>query len=135
MHLEPYLDRSEEVYACPSNDAARNIHSNEVTFLLNHRLNSGTLPTMPFGTAPGVPKRIHEIEAAGTMGEARNATEPSLIWMISDIDSVNYGGFLGFPGANAPGAIPFAHSGGRNFAFFSGHVEYRRETNFPANPH
>jgi prepilin-type N-terminal cleavage/methylation domain-containing protein len=135
VHLESYVGRAEDVWACPSNGEARQISSNEVTYLLNHRLNSGTVPSMPFGTSGGIPKRLNQIEAAGSSGPAALATELTQIWMISDIDSVNYGGYLGFPGAGAAGAVPYAHSNGRNFAFFSGHVEYRRADNFPANPH
>ncbi len=139
VFLEPYLERAEDVWACPSNTEARQVHSFEVTYLLNHRFNNATVPPMPFGTAgsgpAGYPRRLHQIEAAGQFGPARQATEPSMIWMISDIDSVNYGGFLGFPGEGASGAIPFAHSNGRNFAFFDGHVEYRNENDWPANPH
>jgi prepilin-type N-terminal cleavage/methylation domain-containing protein len=135
VHLESYLERGGETWTCPSNGAASEVHSNQVNYLLNHRLNNATVPSMLFGTAGGVPKQLHQIVAAGTFGPARLATELSQIWMISDLDSVNYGGFLGFPGAGAANAIPFAHGGGRNFAFFSGHVEYRNDGDFPANPH
>lgn len=135
VHLESYLERGGETWACPSNTAARDVHSNQVTYLVNHRLNNGTVPSMLFGTTGGVPKRITQIEAAGNFGPARQANELSQIWMISDLDSVNYGGFLGFPGAGAGNAIPFAHGNGRNFGFFSGHLEYRNEGDFPANSH
>lgn len=135
VHLEPYLERGGDAWTCPSNNEAQAVHSNQVSFLLNHRLGGGTLPSMLFGTALSVPKRLVEIQAAGSFGPARQATELSQIWMISDIDSVNYGGFLGFPGAGAANAIPYAHGSGRNFAFFSGHLEYRSEADFPANPH
>jgi prepilin-type N-terminal cleavage/methylation domain-containing protein len=133
VYLDSYVGRTEDVWACPSNNAARDVNrNNDISYLINNKM--GTAPNLFFGPAGGFPRSLNQILAASQSGPAAQATELSQIWMISDVDSFNYGGFLGFPAAGGAGEIPYAHSEGRNFAFFTGHVEYRKFHNFPANP-
>ncbi len=143
-HVAAFLGTTKagNLWRCPSNQAAVDVSStvanNETTYLLNNRTttNRGQF----FGGATnGAPVRLTEIRAAagpsvsGATADGRpwqEATELSRIWMISDIDSTNYGDQSPFAGAG----VPPPHKGGRNYVFFDGHVELRRADNWPAHP-
>lgn len=143
--LNGYLDTTKEdtLWRCPANtagvEASLAINStNETTYLLNHRSEaSGTARHLPFGGSGLRPARLNEIVAAasaendGSTNGRRwsTMTEHSQIWMITDLDSLNYGGQSSYPTTG----VPMPHSGGRNYAFFDGHVEYRKADKLPAN--
>lgn len=151
-HIASYLGTTKagQLWRCPSNETGAaaslaNSSSAEITYLLNQNRTTATgmVPTSPFGGSSTAPARLTDIKAAasstnsGTDASGRlwnTVTELSRIWMISDADSTNYGTFSGYPAAGASDAVPSPHKDGRNFAFFDGHVEYRKATNFPANP-
>jgi prepilin-type N-terminal cleavage/methylation domain-containing protein/prepilin-type processing-associated H-X9-DG protein len=151
-HIASFLGTTKggQLWRCPSNDAGAaaslaNNAAGEITYLLNQNRTAATgmVPPSPFGTTNTAPARLSDIKAAasstnsGTDANGRlwnTVTELSRIWMISDADSTNYGGQSGYPAAGGVGAVPFPHKDGRNFAFFDGHVEYRKATDFPANP-
>lgn len=76
-----------------------------------------------FSDARRFPKPLSKIRAAGFGLRSRQATELSQIWMISDIDGGNYGSASGI-GGDAPLSSRPPHDGGRNYAFFDGHLEY-----------
>ncbi|HEY9248552.1 MAG TPA: prepilin-type N-terminal cleavage/methylation domain-containing protein [Rariglobus sp.] len=134
--------------------------NNRMSYLLNNRgvgtvANVRTSPYNFFGTDSGTddqrrPKRLIEIEngaaaASTSTGQTasgtywREVTGLSKIWMITDMDSTNYsntssGGTSFIPAVGASDEVPMPHNGGRNYAFFDGHVEYRKASDLPANP-
>jgi len=126
-----------EVWDCPSNTLSLDATANRggVVYVLNN--SSGrTNPTNFFGYPNRAePKRISQIVAAGTGPVSRSMTEPSQIWMVSDADGWNYDD--NSIGTTGPGSVPISgearpvHKDGRNYAFFDGHVEYRRAGEFP----
>jgi len=151
--LAGFLDtnRSGAIWRCPSNDAGaaasnKDNSLREITYVLNQNRSSGMVPSSPFGsTANGgtPPARLSDIKAAAgpnnsgvdANGRLWNTfTELSQIWMITDADSINYGGQSGYPASTAADAVPMPHKNDRNYAFFDGHVEYRPASNLPANP-
>lgn len=125
--LEDYLgDGRFSVWECPSNEAAAK--ENRRVFKLNNR--PSTMPGYFFGRSSnnaallgeGVP--LTRISAAGASGPARNVTELSQIWMISDIDGINYSAAITqVAGASLSSAVQPPH-GGRNYIFFDLHVEF-----------
>ncbi len=151
-HIASYLGTTKagQLWRCPSNEAGAaaslaNSSASEITYLLNQNRTAATgmVPPSPFGGAGTAPARLLDIKAAasstnsGTDASGRlwnTITTLSRIWMISDADSTNYGGQSGYAAAGGVGAVPYPHKDGRNFAFFDGHVEYRKATDFPANP-
>lgn len=144
-HIAAYLGTTKAggLWRCPANLDAITVslasnQANETTYLLNNRTttNRGQF----FGGATnGAPVRLNEIRSAastavtGSTADGRawqDVTELSHIWMISDIDSTNYGDQSPFSGAN----VRPPHKDGRNYVFFDGHVESRKATNWPAHP-
>jgi len=81
-------------------------------------------------------KRLSTLTAAGTTAaNGVDVNSPSAIWMIGDIDGINYNqvntaSTTLYLGNN----IPPPHSGGRNYNFFDGHAEYRKTNSLPVNP-
>src|SRR5690625_776919 len=69
------------------------------------------------------PKSLDQIIAAGRGTRSRQATELTMIWMLSDIDGGNYGGSSGI-GGDTPLTYEPVHGGGRNYVFFDGHLEF-----------
>ncbi len=145
--------RSGALWRCPSNSEGARLSNEgnptrEITYILNQNrtASTGMVPPSPFGTSAGggvLPARLSDIRAAahpdnpGVDANGRRwseITELSRIWMISDADSINYGGFSGYPAETASNAVPMAHRGGRNYAFFDGRVQYFKASNLPANP-
>lgn len=95
-------------------------------FLLARNIH--TVPRSFFGDTDfnddrAVPKSLDQIKAAGTGTRARQATELSQIWMISDIDGGNYGSSSGI-GGDTPLTYEPVHDGGRNYVFFDGHLDF-----------
>lgn len=130
-----------DVWDCPTNanvDPALNPYN--LTFLLNNK--GSTLPSQFFGYPRASaddtqPKALSQIVAAGSGPVSRRATELTQIWMISDVDGLNYSaGQIGVanPGKPMPPNAMPVHDGGRNFIFFDGHAEYLKIDDFPANP-
>ena len=124
------------LWRCPGNQAAWDATTNGTTYICNNQ--SGTSPSFFFGdtnaaagSADATPKSINRPLMSGTV---TRVSEPSRLWMLSDIDSTNYGGQVGMPLSTAANAIPPPHKGARNYAFFDGHVESRRLDDLPANP-
>lgn len=126
-----YLDTGKDtnVWLCPGNTEAYDQLANGTTYICNNQ--SDTTPSYFFGQYGGstperrTPKRLTEQLQATSTDESNYAR----LWMVSDIDSVNYTGSTGLPaGFDAP------HKGARNYAFFDGHVEARKADNFPINP-
>jgi len=124
------------LWRCPSNKAAWDATTNGTTYICNNQ--SLTSPGFFFGdtsagagTPAASPKSINSTLMSGTV---TRVSAPSRLWMISDVDSTNYGGSVGMPAAGATNAVMPPHKGARNYAFFDGHVEARRLNNLPANP-
>jgi prepilin-type N-terminal cleavage/methylation domain-containing protein/prepilin-type processing-associated H-X9-DG protein len=125
--LEDYLGEGRfSVWECPSNDAAAK--ENRRVFKLNNR--TSTLPMHFFGRSSdnaallgeGMP--VSRIFAAGSSGYARNVNELTRIWMISDIDGINYSAAITqVAGASLSASVLPPHNG-RNYVFFDGHVEF-----------
>ncbi len=135
------------VWACPSNRGAMervNVSGNapRMSFVLNNRGAVGqvTNPSLMFGDPNGTPvvpvKRLVQLLAAGTTAATgQDITSPSEIWMISDIDGVNYSDASAANGTFAvAAAVPMPHSLGRNYNYFDGHSDYRKASNLPINP-
>lgn len=153
-HIGKYLQttRNDSLFRCPANSAGREASVaqnpvNEVTYLLNTNRGgeNGIFPGSPFGSSnpPHPPLFLSQIRAAafpsnpGTDARGNRwseVTQLSRIWMITDADSINYGGFGGYPVDGAANAVPMPHNGGRNYAFFDGRVAYHRANDLPANP-
>lgn len=132
--LEGYLgDGRFSVWECPSNDAAW--EENLRVFKLNNR--TTTVPAHFFGRSSNTASLLGEgipltrIAAAGTTLSARQATGLSQIWMISDIDGINYSAAITqVGGASLSSAVRPPH-GGRNYVFFDGHLEFIRTEDLP----
>lgn len=120
------------VWHCASNLAAHDYKNRFLVYLLN--TSDRTLSQYFFGCPPLniAPKKITQIRAAGLFGYPLTVTSPAEIWMIGDIDGINYPTSVGSLGL--PTKIKPPHSGGRNYNFFDGHAEYRGPKKFPANP-
>ncbi|MCU0791582.1 MAG: prepilin-type N-terminal cleavage/methylation domain-containing protein, partial [Opitutaceae bacterium] len=162
-HISRYIGtgRSADLWLCPGNTAGQRATTrdgaspnNRMNYLVNNRGQgfSNLVKTNPvnfFGNDSGTaterrPKRIAEIangtaagpSSSGTMADGtpwREVGGLSKIWMITDMDSVNYSNSTSFiPAADAPDAVPMPHKDGRNYVFFDGHVELRKAANLPA---
>ncbi|MBM3876471.1 MAG: type II secretion system protein [Verrucomicrobia bacterium] len=146
-------DTNNTVWTCPANRGAMEsvitgstLNPTRLCFLLNNRglAATGTLPGLMFGDpnlpAGGLPftpsKRLDELRAAGqTAANGLSVTSPSDIWMIGDIDGVNYSSAnSGSTTLYVPPNVPPPHNFGRNYNFFDGHAEYRKTNALPANP-
>ncbi len=160
--LESYLGKvdtnsaeTKTVWACPANQKALNAPmrspaNGNTTLMQSFILNtqSSTDPKYMFGEAgnanfhnPGEangPKKISSLAHADITGDGTNVTSHSQIWMIGDIDGLNYtnsGNSDPYLYAlNTANYVPPPHNNGRNYNFFDGHAEYRKQNNFPANP-
>ncbi len=134
------------VWGCPANQKALTgpniagqpaglayiINTTKLTdpmYFFGHTLSAST-PLIPT-------KKLSQIHAAGLgLSPGADVTSLTLIWMEGDIDSYNYYAtteavFL--PPPTGPNAVPMPHNNGRNYSFFDGHVEYRKNNNLPAN--
>lgn len=135
-HLKEFLGESlyQTVWECPSNQEVFEANDHRFVFRLNNQDNTrppkffGRSSTNPANFTDGIP--LHMIEAVGNSPIGRNYVDLPQIWMISDIDVVNYtfGGEFSLDGTGGP-----PHNNGRNYAFFDGHLEYRNYGEFPAN--
>lgn len=131
--LEDYIGEYHEgepgPFFCQSNSDASVATDDKFVFLLNR--NQYTVPKHFFGDVSfrNPPLPLSHIQAASDSAQGRQITELTQIWMISDLDVENYidtGGVSGIQ-AGPP------HTGGRNYAFFDGHAEYRKKGDFPRN--
>lgn len=126
----PYGEADPGPFFCQSNlDERRQDPRWPVYILMRNIL---TVPRSFFGDPDfnRYPVSLEQIERASNGPKGRNATELSQIWMIGDIDSGNYAS----TGGAASIDIPPPHDDGRNYAFFDGHLEYRKSDNWPAHP-
>lgn len=147
----PAGNSNNTVWACASNRGAMekiNVSGNapRMSFVLNNRgaAAQATNPSLMFGdptpAAPAVvpipTKRLSQLIAAGTtVATGQDVSSHSDIWMVSDIDGVNYSDAVAGNGTLAVSAsVPMPHSGGRNYNFFDGHSDYRKSSNLPVNP-
>lgn len=136
LHLKDYLGESlyQTVWECPSNQAVFDANPERYVFRLNNR--TSTRPPKFFGISSNDPANFTDgipltrIDAAGN-GRWLKYTESSQIWMIADIDSLNYsyGGQFNLAGSPGP-----PHNNGRNYVFFDGHLEFLMFGDFPPNP-
>lgn len=138
VYLETYKNK-ESIWSCRANEGALALKTtNQLSYLLNQNKTNGMNPVNPFGNSgvkPYRPAMLTEIVSAGSSKEEyTRVTSLGSIWMITDADSTNYGGNSSFPTKTAADAIAMPHKGGRNYAFFDGHAEYRKADNLPANP-
>jgi prepilin-type N-terminal cleavage/methylation domain-containing protein/prepilin-type processing-associated H-X9-DG protein len=136
------------VWACPSNLQAMQaptptLGAARLSFVLNNRgaANTTTVPPLLFGdpnSAPiEPPKRLSTLVSAGaTATNGSTVISQSMIWMISDIDGINYNQVSTGAGSTLylPTTVPPPHSLGRNYNFFDGHAQYFKTNNLPANP-
>jgi len=147
-------DTNNTVWTCPANRAAMEavipppstLSPARLAFVLNNRGAAATAtlpglmfgdPNLPVGASPFTPpKRLVELRAAGAnAANGLNVTSHSDIWMIGDIDGVNYNAAnTGSTTLYLPNNVPPPHSFGRNYNFFDGHAEYRKTNALPANP-
>lgn len=126
-------------WSCPSNRGELERPTNQgnlprMVFVLNNRGAAGqvTNPSLMFGdptpaAGPPIPhKRLCLLVAAGTaLATGLGTTSPSEIWMITDIDGVNYSDASAANGTLAvSSAVTMPHSLGRNFNYFDGHCDY-----------
>jgi prepilin-type N-terminal cleavage/methylation domain-containing protein/prepilin-type processing-associated H-X9-DG protein len=129
--IQPFMgDKTDGFWVCPSNAAAAEANNDPTQRFVYFLNNGGTIqPSRPFGNPTtnqgnpllGRPVRITQITTART---AFSSNMPlSRIWMLSDIDSRNFGS--GTPSL-AGKKVPPPHKDGRNYAFFDGHVEYKK---------
>ena len=151
-HLGRYLgsgNSNNTVWSCPSNRQAMEyvipasaLSPARLAFVLNNRgaATTATIPGLLFGDPNGTPvqptKRLATLLAAGaTAANGLDVSSPSAIWMIGDVDGINYnqvntGSTTLYLGNN----VPPPHSGGRNYNFFDGHAEYKKTNSLPVNP-
>ena len=140
--LDPYLGGNKAVWRCPSNTAAYTANAGKLVYILNNQ--STTNPEKFFGDADlpddsthpkARPKMLTAIKSAGQIEHA-TVTERSRIWLVSDIDGINFDtvNSLGSSYALDPKKCPPPHRGGRNYLFFDGHSEMRMPGDFPPNP-
>lgn len=137
------------VWSCPSNRGAMEVRNNQgnlprMVFVLNNRGAAGqtTNPSLMFGdpTPPSgpviPPKRLSQLVAAGTTAASgQSVVNHAEIWMISDIDGVNYSDASAANGTFAVSStMPMPHSAGRNYNYFDGHCDYRKGSSLPINP-
>jgi prepilin-type processing-associated H-X9-DG protein/prepilin-type N-terminal cleavage/methylation domain-containing protein len=158
--ISRYLDteRQSDIWLCPGNTAVQDATTqngaspnNRMSYMVNNRgsgflTNYRTSPENFFGYDEISPKTLLEIDngaaaAAGSTGQTSSGrywntyTGRANIWMITDMDSVNYSNSTShIPAVGAAGEVPMPHGGGRNYAFFDGHVELRKANDLPANP-
>lgn len=145
----PAGNSNSTVWACPSNRGAiekLNVSGNapRMSFVLNNRGAAAqvTNPSLMFGdptptAGPAIlPQRLSRLTAAGTTtATGMDVTSHSEIWMISDIDGVNYSDAAAGNGTLAISAtVPMPHTGGRNYNYFDGHSDYRKAGKLPINP-
>jgi prepilin-type N-terminal cleavage/methylation domain-containing protein/prepilin-type processing-associated H-X9-DG protein len=129
-------DRQDALFVCKSlRDRRIDASNRPVSYLINNQ--GETSPTFFFGSASASagspaasPKRL--VEGALMSGTVSRVTAFSKLWMLSDSDSYNYS--VTFPSVGSTNMVDYPHNGGRNYAFFTGHVEYRKADNIPANP-
>lgn len=136
----PYNEADPGPFYCASNlDKATMSNPLRPVFLLMRNIT--TSPQSFFGDATRPertqPINLEKIAAAGAGTRSREATELTQIWMVSDIDGGNYGSGSGI-GADAPLTTTSPHDGGRNYAFFDGHMEFCKpgsngKWTYPAN--
>ena len=123
--IQPYLgDKSDNFWVCPANSAAAEANNNPTqrfVYLLNN--GSTVQKSRPFGnpTTGALPARLSQIRTARTL--VSTDMPLSRIWMLADIDSRNFGS--GSPSL-AGKKVPPPHRGGRNYAYFDGHVAYEK---------
>lgn len=154
--LSDYVGLRSEVFECPSNTILfdSSMNPGNVAFLLNNTSSSErsnppryfgypnqaqSQPWVPGGIIPtannGNPKSLEQIISAGTSTEGMERTELSQIWMISDVDGGNYSassiGTIRSDSVPLHDAAGYVHGDGRNYVFFDGHAEYRKEDDFP----
>ncbi|MEQ2007362.1 MAG: type II secretion system protein [Limisphaerales bacterium] len=151
-HLGRYLgsgNTNNTVWSCPGNRQAMEyviagsaLSPARLSFVLNNRgaAATATVPALLFGDPNSSPvqptKRLALLSSAGTTAaNGLDVSSPSAIWMISDIDGINYnaantGSTTLYLGNN----VPPPHNGGRNYNFFDGHAEHRKTNNLPVNP-
>jgi len=121
--IQPYMgNKTDGFWVCPSNKAALEANNNPDQRFVYFLNNGGTVQSSrPFGnvSSGALPKRLSQITTARS---AFSTSMPlSRIWMMSDIDSRNFGS--GTPSLVGK-KVPPPHSEGRNYVFFDGHVEY-----------
>lgn len=138
-HLSDFLGNDGGVWDNTASAEAREANARQFVYLLNNK--PDTNPPFIFGT-PGdafftaaPPISRDDIVAAGQTEPESNIRSLSRIWMVSNIDSLNYGSDSPHPIISPlpPTVLP-PHGGGRNYAYFDGHVEFHRPNNWPANP-
>ncbi len=154
--LTQYVGVRSEVFECPSNsnNVSREQNPGNVAFLLNNINNANysnpprffgypstaqSQPWIPGGIVPanddGMPKRLEQIASAGISPQGQELTELSQIWMISDVDGGNYSkstiGQIRSDSVPVDDSVGYVHGDGRNYVFFDGHAEYRKEPDFP----
>ena len=143
-----YLDSgtNNTVWACPSNRRAMEAPTAtlglaRLSFVLNNRgaTNTASTPALMFGdpnSTPVVPPKRLSTLISATNGPTATEMSHSDIWMISDIDGINYNQATTGAGSTLflPTNVPPPHADGRNFNFFDGHAEYRKLGKFPLNP-
>ncbi len=127
--LADYIPERKNVWI-GSNPKTAEVSKDMVVLALNNR--TTTEPARFFGypssrttTQPKNPIQIASADyQRGTRGY--DVTQPSQIWMISDVDNVNYNGL--------PNGDEFAPiNGGRVYVFFDGHGSFVKDADRPAN--
>lgn len=131
VRLEPYMTRYNEgdpgpFFCRTSLDMAQGDTRTPVYIIMrNIRTNPPSFfGDTDFGPPRRYPKPLSKIVSAGYQSpRGREATELSQIWMIADIDSGNWRN-IGSSAKPLPQTWGPIHGGGRNYAFFDGHLEH-----------
>ena len=135
------------VWACPSNRGAMEnvipgstLSPARLSFVLNNRgaATTASTPGLMFGdpnSNPVVPTKKLSTLVSATNGPTATTMSYSDIWMIGDVDGVNYNQVnTGSTTLYLATNVPPPHSEGRNYNFFDGHAEYRKMSKLPLNP-
>tara|TARA_B100000683_G_scaffold273057_1_gene317639 strand:- start:234 stop:941 length:708 start_codon:yes stop_codon:yes gene_type:complete len=144
-YLTSYLGKAYGVWRCPDNLAAtQHVSGGKMVFLINNQYTTTkryffgrtSTSSIPSSYIPGdaEPCSMEDVLAAGREGTDDYETKGhSKLWMISDIDGVNYGSSAGTYGLDSPDTRPPHPGETRNYSFFDGHVETLSLENLPAN--
>jgi prepilin-type N-terminal cleavage/methylation domain-containing protein/prepilin-type processing-associated H-X9-DG protein len=123
-YMGVYTEGDPGPFYCRSNTEGTRGDSRRPVYILMRNIQ--TVPPSFFGDRDGnhaprmFPKNTGQIVSASGGAVGRQATELSQIWMVADIDDLIWTNHSPDP----PMGFGPPHGGGRNMAFFDGHLEH-----------